>query len=255
MNKKELYKAILLSPFDMFVAIPLVMGVILLLLTWVELMKGAAIAFIGSLLLIGAIGLYVQRLMFGWKKTQEKILSKWKADKENARDSELDDLHYRLRYDGDDRTQGLLSDLRKLTQTLKETYDSNKGLSSSSAMGVMSDVGNLFDTAVCYLKESLSLLETSNGINNKKVKEKTLQKRESLILEVQQSLEYLGEVLVQLQDVSFDSSRDQKLKGIRDGIAERLEAVESVSREINSWEGTGSSERRNKYLAKANETE
>jgi hypothetical protein len=244
LDKKEIVKRLLLEPVDWVSLTPLILGATLGLGAWaISLESGLAIA-VSVILLLLSVGIYLNRLIFGWNENYERIVREWRASVERERDRKLDQLYRDLQTDGDPRTETLLKDLRTLTSTLMSEQDNHL---ASGAFGILSDVDKLFTRCVGYLEESLKLWRTAEAVERKNIADELLAQRKVLIDEVEKSLDRLGDVLGGIKKAAL--SRDgEELNQLREELKSRLKIAEEVENRIRRMQGGVSDQDQRKYL-------
>ena len=231
MDKKEITKKILLDPLDWLTLTPFLIGATAGLGAWAfSVDSGIAIAGAVVPILISA-GIYVNRLLFGWKDKHEQIINDWRESVEKQRDDELDQLYRDLQNDGDPRTENLLKDLRTLTKALMSEQTESFVIYSYD---IVNDVDKLFRVSVDYLKESLELWNMAEEMKKESIREQLLKHREALIEEVEGSLDNLGDVLGSMKKAVVDSSDGRQLAELREELSTRLRIAEEVEGKMKS---------------------
>lgn len=245
-DKKAIYKKLLLEPVDALSLTPFVIGATIGLGAWAVNMDSGLTIASGLILGLVSAGIYLNRLIFGWGKNYERIVREWREKVESSRDKELDRLYLALKKDGDERTQSMLKDLRTLTKALMSEDTDTLAI---SAMDIVSDVDKLFQRCVDFLRESLDLWETAKAVERDSIRESLLAQRETIINEVEQSLDNLGHVLSGLKKANIHTSKGQALSDLREELSSRLRIAEQVeARMANLRSGNDYSEDEKKYL-------
>lgn len=250
MEKQVIIKKLLLGPLDWITLAPFVAGATVGLAAWaVGRDTGIAVA-ASVVLLLTSLGLYLHRLLFGWHENYAKIVDDWRADVEKARDAELDRLYRELAEDGDPRTEALLKDLRTLTKALMIEPSETLAV---SAFDILSDVDKLFQRSVDYLQESLTLWHTAEEVQRASIRDELLKQRETLIVEVEKSLENLGSVLGSVKRAAVSSSDGRQLEDLREELSARLKIAEEVEDRMKSMrQSSTTAQDEEKYLQYAN---
>jgi len=246
MDKSEITKQMLLDPLDWITLVPFLAGVTIGFGAWaINLKSGFAVA-AGIILVLVSAGIYLNRLLFGWNENYERLVNQWREAVEKKRDEELDCLYRDLRNDGDPRTEMLLKDLRTLTKALMSEHSESLSI---NALDIVSDVDKLFQRSVDYLKESLDLWHTADSMERESIKRQLLNQRETLIVEVEKSLENLGNVLGSMKKVAINSRDGRQLAELREELSTRLRIAEEVENKIKSMRvNSVSSDEEKKYL-------
>ena len=225
MDKNAIVKKLLLDPIDWITLTPFLAGVTLGLGAWAIHSESGIVVAASAILILISAGIYLNRLLFGWKDNYDRTINEWRKRVEKSRDEDLDRLHRALREDGDPRTENLLNDLRTLTKALMSEQSESLAI---SAFDIVSDVDKLFQRSVDYLKESLELWQTADNMQRESIKERLLKHREILISEVEKSLENLGDVLGSMKKAAVTSRDGQPLAELRDELTARLTLAEEV---------------------------
>lgn len=249
MEKKEIIKQLLLEPVDWISLSPLILGATVGLGAWaISLESGLVIATSVILMLLSA-GVYLNRLIFGWNESYERILREWRLSVERERDRKLDRLYRDLQADGDPRTETLLKDLRTLTTSLMSEQEEHL---ASGAFGILSDVDKLFNHCVSYLEESLKLWETAEAMERRNIADELLAQRNVLVDEVEKSLDRLGDVLGGIKKAALSRDGDE-LNQLREELQSRLKIAEEVEQRIRRMQGGVSAQDQQQYLKYADQ--
>ena len=249
MEKREIIKKLLMEPIDWISLAPLIVGLSIGLgMCAFSLSSGIAVATSVILVLLSA-GIYLNRLIFGWNESYERVVREWRASVEREQDRNLDRLYRELKEDGDPRTEMLLKDLRTLTKSLMGEEDNQL---SSGAFSILSDVDKLFSRCVGYLEESLKLWQTAEAVERETIANELLDQRQVLIQEVEKSLDRLGDVLGGIKKAAL--SRDgEELARLREELASRLKIAEEVETRIRNMQHPISDRDEEQYLKYANQ--
>jgi len=225
MDQRAFRRKLLLKPINKWTLAPLIFGVASSLGAWTFGLDSPATLAAGLILSLISVGIYCNKLIFGWKENYEKLVDEWRQKIESDRDKALDDLYRELQKDGDERTESLLKDLRTLTKVLLAEQSDAITL---SAMDLVSDVDSLFQRCVDYLRESLELWSTAQAMEREGIKQNLMQQRETIIQEVEKSLDNLGTVLSTLKKANIHSSDGNALADLRAELSSRMRIAEEV---------------------------
>lgn len=226
MNQKRLRQKVLLnlasSPVTL---IPLLLGVTVLLGLWTFGINSVLAAVIGVGALLTGVGTFFTRLFVGDSRVAEKSIADLRREHEQERIDELDELDKQLTKDRDSRTQKMLRDLRSLVKTFKDNSH-NDNLNTSSLLDITTGVEELFEEGVKMLRKSLEFSRTARDFNDKSTREAILQRREEVLTDVGKSIDQLGKLLTDIQemDVQDRSQQDRIRQELRDSfdIAKRV---------------------------------
>jgi hypothetical protein len=231
LQRRDLIRKQLLAPLGWMTLAPFLAGTTLALGSWALHPDPGLYMASGAILALLATGIYLNRLIFGWSETQERILNDWRATLAKARDQDLDALYRDLQQDGDPRTEALLKDLRTLTTAILGEPSQSP---AAAALDIVADVDVLFQRSVDYLKESLGLWRTAEQVTREPIRAQLLGQREVLITEVEKSLENLGDVLGALKRVAVSSGSNPQLADLRDELKARLRIAEEVEQRMGA---------------------
>lgn len=218
-------KKLLLKPLGFWTLAPLFLGTFISIGAWAVNLHSPATLATGLILALISAGIYLNKLLFGWKENHEKLVSEWRQRIKSDRDQALDSLYRELQKDGDERTESLLKDLRTLTKAL---LNEQSGTLALSAVDLVSDVDSLFQRCVDYLRESLELWTTAQAMERESIQQTLMQQRETIIQEVEKSLDNLGDVLSALKKANIHSSDGNALADLRAELSSRLRIAEEV---------------------------
>lgn len=205
--------------------IPLLVGVTLLLGLWTFSINSvlAAVAGVGALMVGG--GTFFTRLFVGDERVAQKSIADLRREHEQERIDELDELDDQLTKDRDPRTQKMLCDLRALVKTFKDSsYDDN--LNTSSLLDITTGVEDLFEEGVRMLHKSLEFYRTAKDINDKTTRETILERREEVLGDVHKSIDQLGKLLTDIQEMDVQDYSQQER--IRQELRDSFEVAKKV---------------------------
>ena len=249
LKRGDLVRQQLLAPADWLTVAPFLAGLSLAGAAWSLHPDPGLYVAGGVILMLLSAGVYLNRLIFGWNESQERILNAWREAQQKSRDKELDALYLELQKDGDPRTEALLKDLRTLTKAL---IDEPSDCLAVAALDIVSDVDALFRRSVDYLRESLELWRTAEQVNRESIRAQLLGQREILIGEVERSLENLGDVLGGLKRVAVSAGSNPQLAELREELKARLRIAEQVEQRIKAMrDGRGATPDESVYLQHA----
>jgi hypothetical protein len=178
---------------------------------------------VGALILIAGLASLTGRVFFGFRKLATKTFRRLFESKQEKQRRMLADLDRRLRDDGEPRTEHLLRKLSHLYQALEK--DIQDGTLTVAATEVLASVDRMNKLCIEHLDESHRLWEEAQA--DPYVAEVKLKQRETLIQEVNKSVEHLEGIVAQLHEQSMNRDR-RKLKRLRDELDENLEVAKRV---------------------------
>jgi uncharacterized protein len=215
--KKKVYLDLFASPVTL---LPVVGGLTALLASW-ALGGNTPLTFGGLASILGGVGLFASRLVFGLERLTEDayqyVVQRHRRNKEES----LSRLRQRLEQDDDPRTQALLGRLQRLYAELEESIE--EGKISLAAHDVLERVDEMFHVCVDHLQQSFRVWEKSRKVS-RRARQQLLQQREHLIAEVDASVEHLEHKLEQLNAMSLKKNKSQ-MSHLRAELDETIEVA------------------------------
>ncbi len=249
MDKKEIRRQILLDNLDWVSLTPLFLGVTAALGAWAVQLNPRICFSLAIIPMLISAGIYSQRLFLGWDEKMESIARREREKNIREREEKLNQLGEALKGDGDPRTENLLKDLRVLTQAMLGNPQES---SAMKAYDIIADVDKLFQRCVDYLKESLELWTTARNLDHVATREQLLKQRESLIDEVEVSLENLGRVLGIMKKADVNGQDKIHMDELREELNARLKMAETIESKMESMRKHVKSTDEDEYLRYAN---
>ena len=220
---KEVRRKVLLDLFaSPLTLLPFVGGVTMLLAAWA--MRSAPLTFAGLAGILGGIGVFANRMIFGLEKLTNRAYEYVLEKQQNLQIESLRALEDKLQTDRDARTQNLLRQLWNLYKALEK--DIKEGKVPAAAHGVMDSVDRMFHVCMEHLRQSYKLWQTAQETTGRS-RENKLRQREELIREVEQSVSHLEQTIDQLQTVSSKRSKSE-LARLREELDETIRVAKRV---------------------------
>ena len=154
------------------------------------------------------------------------------AEAQKAQEESLNSLEERLQSDEDPRTERLLRELRFLNNTFKEGITWPNNLTSDLLLEISTKVRELFRECVAHIERTLELWHIAEGLDSKRGREMILNQRETIIQEVESSVEQLGNILARVLDLGIEERGDTELARIRRELDQILEVARQVEQEL-----------------------
>jgi len=191
----------------------------------------ALLSITGCAILLAGGGVGVTKLINS-KDLSENIQEKIIREEEKKQEFNLNALEGKLVDDGDARTHTALSDLRALLKILKE---SELSLSIAGREMIILDVEALFDASVNALAKTLELKDAIDGLTTKgKAKKALKDQRESMISDVLQSVERIGEIVADMQKLGASGEMENHNE-LRAELQSKLDIAKSVENQMRQW--------------------
>jgi hypothetical protein len=209
--------------------LPVVGGLTALLASWAT-GGNAPLAFAGMVGILGGVGMFATRMVFGLEKLTRKAYDYALEKQQKHQNEMLLDLDRKLQNDHDPRTQYLLRQLWHLYQGLQK--DIKAGKITVAAHQVLESVDQMFRVCVEYLRESYDLWELAERVG-KTARQSTLAQREELIQEVERSVVHLEQTLDQLQTVATSRSKSE-LSRLRAELDETIDVARRAEKRTSA---------------------
>lgn len=215
--------------------LPFALGVTALAGTWaLDLSPGVGLfAGIAGLALAG--GNFLSQLVTRGDRYAREEMERYRREAHIAQERQLDDLDRRLRADNDPRTEVALRDLRALEKAFHELSAVDAGVNSRTSIDIVAGVEQLVDRCVASLEESLRLWHTARGLNSAAARKPILRQREQIIVEVGRSIEQLGKILAEMQDLGASSQTPADLARVRAELDQSLELARTVDERMKEF--------------------
>lgn len=214
------------------VVLPIVGGVSAGLMSWAGGgVEALSLAALGGVL--GGIGWMVTRIIFQIETITESALQLQLQQRIKAESVQLDELMGQLRADGDPRTQNYLSLLRSLRDEFW-TFSNRPNLQQRSAT-LRERVGDVFDAAVGQLRETLRLARLAASLDGE-ARTLLVARRESAMLEIQNTIDQLRTVVSEYQDIAPDQPLTD-LKSMREELEASIRVAKRTEDRMREMEG------------------
>jgi len=227
--RRKFLLALLSAPLTLF---PLVGGISLSILM-AALSKGA----LAILSLLGGLGIGLGFLSQSWilnrDKIAKRIYDEIEVEKTQEREKALNELDEALTRDRDPRTQMALRDLRALYAAFKAPDTLMKGIDTFTSYSISTTVKDIFDQCVRSLHETLNLWEKANQAGSASVKESLLERRATLITNVQDGIDNLNETIAEIGKLGFAKKKDPRLANLGQELLDQLEVAKRVDERIS----------------------
>lgn len=224
---KKITLELLVTPLTMCTGIG---GASLLLLSP---MLGPPVGFAGFLSLLVCGGVIAKNFLFDLEVVAARVAKQFKDKEEKQEDITLDELDKKLITDRDPRDQTALRNLRSLYDSFME--DHKKGKINNVSAAMIHQIDEIFDAVVLQLKHQFDLYETSTELTGN-AKDKILQQREEIILEVEKSINDLATTISEMRALKIKTKKGE-LSKLQQRLSVQLEAAKAVDEFTSSLDG------------------
>ncbi len=227
--KRKVYLDLFASPVSL---LPIVGGLTALLAAW-GVGGSPLLAFVGVAGIVGGIGLFASRLIFGLEKLTQRAYEYVVERQQRQQMEALHDLDKKLQGDQDPRTEQLLRRLWQLYTTLEK--DVKDGKITVVAHEVLESVDRMFKVCVGYLERSYQLWDNAHTQRGD-ARQRTLKQRDTLVTEVEDSVQFLENKIDQLQNMNMGRSKSQ-LSALRAELDETIRVARRVEQRTEEMMG------------------
>lgn len=215
--------------------VPITAGASLMMFSW-AFGLGAFWSFAGFVSIIAGIGAIANNFIFNLDKVNKKAVEALIKQKEQAQESELDELDSLLveaKGVEPDRDQTYLRDLRSLyADYLQDTKDGK--ISDFTPIETSEQIKNLFDTCVSSLKKSSDLWVRAVGSKGQRKKE-FLAEREEVIEDVGQGVEQLAQAIKVIRSLGKKPTKTA-LDKMRQQLNDSLEIAQRTKERMSAFD-------------------
>jgi len=240
--RKRVLKDLIGSPW---VLLPVAGGLTALLAGWAIDGGGPLFAFAGIMGLLAGAGMFATRWLFQGDKLIRRAFGRIEADAAALREQKLDDLQQQLETDDDPRTGQALSTLRQLQEQLRQLLKEAAGRSAIPPVEIVSMIERLVGSCITSLERSLRLWEAAQRMMTPEAARDTLDRREQVLAEVDQSIAQMAKTLDGMRQMSIDAPDVKRLAAIRRELDQSLEVARRVEQRMQSLESEFSNDRAN----------
>lgn len=230
--RKRMLLGLLTSPVSL---IPFVGGATLLIAAWALGLKAGLTLFAGLVGVVVGIGTIFTRWLTGSEKLGQRVVGEMRREAEAARQRELDQLERELTADGDSRTEKSLRELRVLAEAFRKGDTWAAEVNNASSFDIISGVDHLFATCVTYLRTTLQLWRTAQGVESEEARQPMLEQRERLIKDVRQSIRHISSILARTQTLGMGEETGSGLTLLREELDASLAVAKRVQDRIAGW--------------------
>jgi uncharacterized protein YoxC len=231
MNKERFRRkyllGIFLSPLTLF---PVVGGITAFLgLMLLNKIGTAVLSLMGGVAF--GLGMLVQRLIIGSEKIARRAQQEVEAEDDKEKEAILDKLEEKLRQTEGTSDEHALRDLRALVKAFSS--DSwRKNLNAMTTSDLLATIDQIFIQCINSLTQSLDLYNLSNEAASRKTRNTILERRESIIKGVQESVDRLNETLCAVQELGSSNNQAAKLSKLSQELNYQLAIAKRVKERV-----------------------
>lgn len=229
--KRKVYLDIFASPVTL---LPVVGGLTALLASW-AIGGSALLTFAGVAGVVGGLGLFASRLIFGLEKLTNRAYQYVLERQQKKQAEALHELDKKLQRDRDPRTERLLRQLWHLYKTLEK--DIQAGKISVAAHEVLESVDRMFQVCVDYLDRSYQLWDKAHKQAGP-ARQRTMHQRDELVTEVENSVDFLESKIDQLENINKKKSKSE-LSELRAELDETIRVARRAEERTAELTGEG----------------
>ena len=235
--RSRVLKNLLASPL---VLIPAGLGLATFTLA---ILVGAPTGFLGFLGLSGILagaGMAATRWILGWNELTSKTFNELQGESNRSQAKTLDELEQSLKADHDPRTTQSVRDLRQLYRRLERAGVMGDNIDSLVLPDIKNKAEQLYQSCLASLARTLELWQAAQEMATVDARKQVLMQRETLIGEVNKSVNHLGKTLDHLQTLLLKRDRqDESLARMREELEMGLQVSQRVELRIDQLDQLG----------------
>jgi len=179
------------------------------------------------------LGMLVQRLIIGSDKIAHKAQREIEDEENKAREAVLDELEKKLKSTEGTKDEEALRDLRTLFGAFNKDYSWRKNLNITSTNDLLSTIDQIFAQCISSLDQTWNLYDLAKKAASDKIRKALLEKRKSIIQEVQESINHLNETLCAVQELNSSNNQEVKLSRLSQELNDQLAIAKRVKERMD----------------------
>jgi ElaB/YqjD/DUF883 family membrane-anchored ribosome-binding protein len=235
-DESQIRKKVLLRTLGSpLVLAPFVLGMTALTAVWATGLRAGLAVFAGLAGLLGAVGIFVTRLVFKGETLARNVTEEMARQDEESAQQALDQLDQALSVaDEDPRPEAALRDLRALLKAFEEVESSANRVHLPTVVEIRARVNELFRQCVQSLGQTNRLWQTAKKLSSPAARKPLLAQREKIIAEVETTVKQLSHTLVGVQGLGASEGSSAELARLRDELDQNLEIARTVEERVQS---------------------
>lgn len=217
--------------YDLFVTplsvIPITVGLSMLMLSPILGPVAGAIGFAGFL--VGG-GVMATNFFLNYEAVVLSAMQKVEAQQGADFEKQLDELDRKLTLDQDPRDQTALRNLRALYRTFKDEIEAKKDRVVVPA-SMIGQIEEIFHASVHHLERQHEIWDTARKVEGD-LRKKLLIQRETIIVEVEGSVETFAQTLAEIRALSV-KTKTGELRKLQDRLNAQLAATKEAESLVN----------------------
>lgn len=230
--RKQVLLDLVSAPVVLF---PSAAGLTLLLASWAVSGSSRLMAFAGVTGLLTGAGALITRWITSRDKIIKRVYTRGQARQAAEKERALDELAAQLERDGDPWTGQALATLRQLSERFRDLQDPAK-MRRTPPIEIAGTVQRMLDCSYQSLNTSYKLWETSRTLLTKAARRELFEKREKLLIEVDQSITQIAKAIDGLHTLGLEQDPSADLADMRQELEENLDVARRVERRMHELE-------------------
>ncbi len=237
-DKRQIRRNLLLRHLESpWVLVPFVLGASSLAAALALDGRSAALAaFAGIAGLAASAGLFLTRLLLQDDAEASRVIQDLEEQEIAQREQELDRLEGELESSDDDpRPEKALRDLRSLVGAFRDSIHTAPSHHLSTVVDIHGQVMQLFNHSVQLLAQTIHLWRTAGSLSTDAARSPILERRESIISEIESGVRQLSHALVRLKELEAGQAAGERLQRMREELDQSLSVARSVEERVSGW--------------------
>jgi hypothetical protein len=180
-------------------------------------------------------GVLAQRLIIGSEKIARKAKKEIEDEERLEKETKLDKLDKDLRKTQGKQDEEALRELRFLVDNFYKSDLWKKNLDAVSANNLLSTMEEIFEQCISSLIETIQLYKLAQEAPSKRISDSILEKRDSMIKGVQESVTRLNATLCAVQELSGLNDQDVRLSKLSEELTSQLDIAKRVKERLENF--------------------
>jgi len=179
-----------------------------------------------------SLGVLVQRLILGSDRIAQRAQKETEDEERQERQARLDMLDKDLKKTPGKQDEEALRELRFLVDHFNKSDLWKKNMDAVSANSLLSTIDQIFEQCISSLNQTVQLYKLSLEAPSKRTSDSILEKRDSIIKGVQESVTKLNATLCAVQELSSSNDQKARLSRLSEELTSQLDIAQRVKERL-----------------------
>ncbi len=178
------------------------------------------------------LGVLFQRLILGSEKIAQRAQKETEDEERQEREDRLDQLDKDLKKTPGKQDEEALRELRFLVDNFNKSDLWKKNMDAVSANSLLSTIDEIFEQCIKSLNQTVQLYKLSLEAPSKRTGDSILEKRDSIIKGVQESVTRLNATLCTVQELDSSNNQKDRLSRLSEELTSQLDIAKRVKERL-----------------------